>query len=101
MAKNKKKSRKSLEGLFAVAVARSGARSKTKRVVDTQSLILANEDFAKALERGEKWAVDHLHKSEELNNGSSCAFERKFDGEKRRWCSKCPFPDGCVMCNLN
>ena len=25
---------------------------------------------------------------------------RKFDGQKRRHCSQCPFPEGCVMCTL-
>ena len=25
---------------------------------------------------------------------------RKFDGQKRRHCSGCPFPEGCVMCTL-
>ena len=25
---------------------------------------------------------------------------RKFDGQHRRHCSKCPFPEGCVMCTL-
>ena len=25
---------------------------------------------------------------------------RKFTGQKRRHCSRCPFPEGCVVCTL-
>jgi hypothetical protein len=27
--------------------------------------------------------------------------ERKFDGKPKKWCSKCPFPEGCVVCCLD
>jgi hypothetical protein len=27
--------------------------------------------------------------------------ERKFDGNPKKWCSKCPFPEGCVVCCLD
>jgi hypothetical protein len=27
--------------------------------------------------------------------------ERKFDGKPKKWCSKCPFPEGCIVCCLD
>ena len=27
--------------------------------------------------------------------------ERKFVGKPKKWCSKCPFPEGCVVCCLD
>jgi len=26
--------------------------------------------------------------------------ERQFDGKPKKWCSGCPFPEGCVVCCL-
>ena len=72
-----------------------------KKIVDVPNLIRFNRDFAKALEKGEKWAVKHMRKSEELNSGNPYAFERNFDGKKRRWCGGCSDPEGCVVCLLH
>ncbi len=36
-----------------------------------------------------------------VHNAPSGKRRRKFTGEKRRHCSHCPFPEGCMMCTLS
>ena len=72
-----------------------------KQVVDIQGLLALNEEFAEALMKGEKWAIDHIRLCESLNAGEPEGFRRPFDGNPRKWCGgACPFDEGCVTCTL-
>lgn len=35
-----------------------------------------------------------------VHNAPSGKRRRKFTGQPRRHCSRCPFPEGCMMCTL-
>ena len=72
-----------------------------KKVVDTDALLALNPEYAQALMRGEKWALDHMSLCESLNRGEPEGFRRPFDGTPRKWCgAACPFDEGCVTCAL-
>ena len=72
-----------------------------RQVVNTQRLLDMNPEFAKALAKGEKWALDHMETCRSLNAGESEASRRKFDGKRRKWCgASCPSKKGCVVCTL-
>lgn len=69
------------------------------QVINTALLQRMNPEYAEALRKGKKWAVEHARQCECINNGVRHP-ERKFTGKPRKHCSQCPFPEGCVMCDL-
>ena len=72
------------------------------QVVNIPMLLAMNQPLAEAYRRGEQWAVDHISRCQQLNDGNKYAFERKFDGKPRKWCgASCPFEEGCICCNLD
>ncbi|MBY0472911.1 ATP-dependent Clp protease proteolytic subunit [Patescibacteria group bacterium] len=73
----------------------------TKKVVDTDALLALNPEYAVALMRGERWALEHALRCKSLNDGEPEGFRRPFDGNPRKWCGgACPFKEGCVTCTL-
>lgn len=73
----------------------------TVSVVDIEGLLALNPDYAKALARGEPWAIEHTLLCESLNAGEPEGFRRKFDGVPRKWCGvSCTSQEGCVTCTL-
>ena len=71
-----------------------------KQVVNIPLLLRMNPDLEKAAYRGEAWALKHLSGCDQLNQGNYFVFEREPDGNPRRWCSGCPFEEGCITCHL-
>ncbi len=69
--------------------------------VNINALLALNEDFVKALMKGEAWAINHMRICESLNAGESEGFRRPFDGTSQKWCGEaCPYDKGCMMCTL-
>ena len=70
-----------------------------------QMLMGMNPTYARALENGESWAVQHAEQVRGLDGEASRRHpERahKQDGITRQnWCGTCPFKGGCVMCDLD
>ncbi len=64
-----------------------------------QQLLAANEDFRKAYNNGEQWALDHARQVENLDRGMMHP-ERHFTDKPKRHCSRCPFKEGCISCDL-
>lgn len=73
----------------------------SRHLIDTEMLMRLNPEYARALARGEKWALDHAERCRSLNAGEPEEMRRKFDGKPRKWCGEaCDSPDGCVVCTL-
>lgn len=71
------------------------------QVVNMAALLAANPDYAKALAKGEPWALKHARRCDSLNAGEPEGFRREFDGKPRKWCGgACISPEGCVVCTL-
>lgn len=70
-----------------------------------EAMLAANREFAEALGRGERWAVQRAEAIAGLDGLASRQHpERAFteDGKtKRNWCGSCPFEEGCVQCDLD
>ncbi len=67
-------------------------------------LMQMNPDFAKAVAKGEKWAVQRVEAIRALDGyPTSRRFperDRQETGRKQNWCGSCPFVDGCMVCDL-
>ncbi len=73
----------------------------TRQVVNTEMLLALNPEYAKALARGEHWALKHAERCRSLNAGEPECLRREFDGKRRRWCgAACSSKKGCVVCIL-
>jgi len=59
-----------------------------------------NPDFDKAIARGESWALKRAFQIEEIDRPTRLNPEREFDGQPHHHCEDCPFPEGCVVCDL-
>ena len=62
-----------------------------------RAIFAANPELEEEYYKGTKWAVETVVGLTDNRPHK----ERKFDGKPRRWCSKCPFPEGCVTCCLD
>ena len=70
-----------------------------------ETLLATNPEFQQAYNNGEKWARDHA----QMVLGIDGAADRrhpervlKEDGQTpKRLCSGCPFPEGCMTCDLD
>ncbi len=62
-----------------------------------------NPDFAKALAKGERWALETAGQVDAIDHPARRHPERSRneDGKPHHHCSKCPFPEGCVVCDLD
>ena len=69
-----------------------------------QQVMALNPDFAEALRKGEKWAMQY---ADSVNGVDGKASRRhperahKEDGKKRNWCGSCPYKSGCMICDLD
>lgn len=67
-----------------------------------QAVLAANEDFAKAFYRNERWAVERAEQIRGIDGlASSRHPERVSDGYSRNWCGTCPYRDGCMTCDMD
>ena len=63
-----------------------------------------NPEFAEALERGDRWAIEHAEMVRGIDGESSRRHPERVlreDGTRRNWCGSCGHKDGCVMCDLD
>jgi hypothetical protein len=62
-----------------------------------------NPDFAKALAKGERWALQTAGQVDAIDRPTRRHPERAKDegGKPHHHCSKCPFPEGCVVWDLD
>lgn len=69
--------------------------------INTSLLQELNPEYAKALARGEPWALKHAGQCESINRGEPEGARRQFDGKPRKWCGgSCPNKKGCITCAL-
>lgn len=63
-----------------------------------------NPEFAEALARGEKWALDYADSSRALDGVSFRRHPERAhheDGKPRNWCGACAHVNGCIVCDLD
>lgn len=71
------------------------------QVINTALLHALNPEYAEALAKGERWALEHARQVESINRREPEGMRRKFDGKPRKWCGgACTSPEGCVVCTL-
>ncbi len=69
--------------------------------INTAALMALNPEYAKAVARGELWALRHQEQCRSLNAGEPEGMRRKFTGEYKKWCGgSCPYEKGCITCTL-
>lgn len=67
-------------------------------------VILMNPEFAEAFSKAEPWSVQYADEVKAIDGQGSRKYphrRRKEDGEPHRFCGGCPFPEGCVSCDLD
>jgi hypothetical protein len=73
----------------------------TKRL---EQVLAMEPDFAEALRKGEKWAIQQAEMIRGIDGKANRRFPeraRKEDGHTgRNWCGTCPHEGGCIMCDL-
>ena len=55
--------------------------------------------FKKAFDDEESWAIDRATTLRNIGSGARHT-ERVFSSKPKKHCSRCPFPEGCIMCDL-
>ena len=73
----------------------------TDKRFDNNLLMAMNPDYAEAVARGERWALERAGTMGSLARGEPEGYRRKFDGKPRKWCgAACPARSGCITCTL-
>ena len=70
-------------------------------IINTALLHALNPEYAQAVARGDRWALQHAERVRSINAGEPEGSRRQFDGKPRRWCgAACTAENGCITCTL-